>query len=115
MREERGQIIGDVVVYEPFTLWGSIVGNVKVMEGGKLYMRGSVYGNMIVEHGGRVHIFGNVTGNLRVERKSKVIHSGIVGGDAHNIGGRLHIEPTGRVYGKVKTSKEGETTQNETK
>ena len=29
MREERGQIGGDVLVYEPFTLWGSIGGNVR--------------------------------------------------------------------------------------
>src|SRR4051794_7125782 len=35
MREERGLINGDVVVYEPFTLWGTISGTVKVIDGGK--------------------------------------------------------------------------------
>ncbi len=103
MREERGQIVGDVVVYEPFTLWGSIAGNVKVMKGGKLYLRGSVYGNLTVEPGGRAHIYGNVVGTLTVESKSKVIHSGIVGGNAINTGGRLYIESMAKVYGKVRT------------
>jgi len=114
MREERGQIVGDVVVYEPFTLWGSIAGNVKVIKGGKLYVRGSVYGNLSVEAGGRVHVLGNVTGGLTVYAKSKVILSGIIGNDAINAGGRLHIEPTGKVYGKIKT-KSGETTNDAAK
>ena len=50
-----------------------------------------------------MHIFGNVTGNLTVERGAKVIHSGIIGGDAINEGGRLFIDPTATVMGKVKT------------
>ena len=103
MREERGHIKGDVVVYETFTLWGSIAGNVKVVEGGKLYLRGAIYGNLKVEPGGRVHIFGNVTGNLTVLEKTKVIHSGNIAGDATNRGGRLFIEKTARINGKVKT------------
>ena len=103
MREERGQIVGDVTVYEPFTLWGSIAGNVKVMVGGKLYLRGSVYGDLTAEPGGRVHIYGNVTGSLTVQKKSKVIHSGIVGGNIRNTGGRLYIEPMAKVYGKIRT------------
>ena len=74
MREERGHIKGDVVVYETFTLWGSIAGNVKVVEGGKFYLRGAVYGDLKVEPGGRVHIFGNVTGDLVVLEKTKGIH-----------------------------------------
>jgi len=108
MREERGQIVGDVVVYEPFTLWGSIAGNVKVMKGGKLYLRGSVYGDLTVEPGGRVHIYGNLTGALNVQKKAKVIHSGIIGGNAINTGGRLYIESMAKVYGKIRTDS-GET------
>ena len=109
MREERGRVAGDVVVYEPYTLWGSVGGNVKVIQGGKFYLRGAVYGNLDVEYGGRVHIFGNVTGNLTVHRGAKVIHSGTLAGDATNEGGRLFIESMARVMGKVKTRK-GETT-----
>src|SRR5262245_2783927 len=109
MREERGQLAGEVIVYEPFNLWGSIGGDVKVIEGGKLYVRGAIYGNLIVEYGGRVHIFGNVSGRLTVSRGAKVIHSGTVAGDAINQGGRLFIESTAKVHGKVKTKK-GETT-----
>ena len=37
MREERGQLAGEVIVYEPFNLWGSVGGRVKVVQGGKLY------------------------------------------------------------------------------
>ncbi len=110
MREERGHIVGEVVVYEPFTLWGSIAGNVKVIEGGKFYSRGTIYGNLKVEKGGRVHIYGNVTGNLVVEKKAKVIVSGVIGGSATNTGGRMYIEPGAKVHGKVKTDEEGETT-----
>ena len=103
MREERGHIKGDVVVYETFTLWGSIAGNVKVVEGGKFYLRGSVFGNLDVEPGGRVHIFGNITGDLIVGEKTKVIHSGIINGDATNRGGRLFIEKIAKIAGKLKT------------
>ena len=108
MREERGTIAGPLVVHEPYTLWGSVGGDVIVVEGGKFYMRGSIYGNLIVEYGGRVHIFGNITGNLKVARGSKVIHSGIVLGDAVNEGGRLYVDAMATINGKVKTIK-GET------
>jgi predicted acyltransferase (DUF342 family) len=103
MREERGQIPGDVVVYEPFTLWGSVGGDVKVIDGGKLYVRGAIYGKLDVEDGGRVHILGTVTGDLTVHPGAKVIVSGLVGGNAVNLGGRLHIDANAQVHGKVKT------------
>ena len=108
MREERGQLAGDVVVYEPFTLWGSVGGNVKVIEGGKFYMRGTIYGDLIVENGGRVHILGNIKGNLILHEGTKVIHSGNLAGDAINEGGRLFIEAISKVLGKIK-SNAGET------
>lgn len=110
MREERGTVSGDVVVYEPYTLWGSVGGDVKVIKGGKFYLRGTIYGNLLVEFGGRVHIFGNVVGNVTVEKGAKVVHSGIISGDAINNGGRLFIETMAKVMGKVKNSKEAETT-----
>jgi cytoskeletal protein CcmA (bactofilin family) len=110
MREERGQISGDVVVYEPYTLWGSIGGDVKVIKGGKFYVRGNVYGNLLVEEGGRVHIFGNILGDVTVEPAAKVIHSGIIGGDAINNGGRLYVEAASKIQGKIKTRKGAETT-----
>ena len=98
-----------MIITEPFTLWGSLAGNVTASKGSKLYIRGAIYGNVTVAAGGRVHIFGNVSGNLTVLPKAKVIHSGILGGDATNRGGRLYIEATAKVLGKVKTL-DGETT-----
>ena len=77
MRDERGNIAGNQFITEPFTLWGSIAGNVSVSEGGKFYVRGAIYGNLDVLPGGRVHIFGNVSGNLTMSDKTKVIHSGL--------------------------------------
>ena len=109
MREERGNIAGNIVIKEPYTLWGSIAGNVTATDGAKLYVRGAIYGNLIVTPGARVHIFGNVSGDLTLAVKTKVIHSGILGGDAINNGGRLYIDATGKVLGKVKTY-DGETT-----
>ncbi|MBC8106725.1 MAG: hypothetical protein H7Z14_09065 [Anaerolineae bacterium] len=103
MREERGTVSGDVRVFEPFTLWGSIGGNVNVIQGGKFYLRGGIYGNLTVEYGGRVHIFGNITGNLTVERGAKVIHSGVVGGNVLNDGGRLYIESMAKILGSLNT------------
>jgi len=114
MREERGQLAGEVIVYEPFNLWGSVGGRVKVVQGGKLYVRGAVYGDLIVEYGGRAHVLGNVTGNLVVHRGAKVIHSGILGGDAVNEGGRLFIQAASKIHGKVKTKK-GETSDDRPK
>ena len=104
MREERGTLGGPQTVFEPFNLWGSIGGDVRVIQGGKLYVRGAIYGDLTVEYGGRAHIFGNVTGNLRVERGAKVIHSGIVGKDAQNTGGRLYVEPKAKIMGRLITS-----------
>ena len=109
MREERGTISGDVVVYEPFTLWGSIGGNVRVVQGGKFYVRGAIYGDLVVEDGGRVHVFGNVQGNLVVKEGAKVIHSGVLGGNAINEGGRMVIEAASKVTGKIKTKSGGDT------
>lgn len=108
MREERGAMAGDVVVYEDFTLWGSVGGNVRVIQGGKFWLRGSVYGDVIVEAGGRCHILGSITGNLTVCEDAKVIVSGVIGRDAINLGGRLYIEATAKILGGVKT-KAGET------
>jgi cytoskeletal protein CcmA (bactofilin family) len=108
MREERGQLAGPLVVFEPLTLWGSVGGDVTVVEGGKFYMRGSIYGNLNVEYGGRAHIFGSIAGSLKVARGAKVIHSGVIVGDATNEGGRLFVESTASIQGKVITLK-GET------
>ena len=108
MREERGQLRGDQVVSEPYTLWGSIAGNVTATKGSKFYVRGTIYGDLDVLVGGRCHVYGKVTGHLRVKDGAKVIVSGIVGKDAVNEGGRLYIENTSVIHGKVKTIK-GET------
>ena len=108
MREERGQIKGGITVYEPYTLWGTIGGDVRVIEGGKMWVRGSIFGDLDVAAGGRVHVYGNISGDLTVHKDAKVIHSGIVMGDVINRGGRLYIDATGTVQGKVKT-KSGET------
>ena len=109
MREERGQVAGDVIVYEPYTLWGGIGGDVKVIERGKFYLRGAVYGHVTVEYGGRMHLFGRINGNLTVHRGAKVIVSGVLGGDLSNLGGRVFIDHTSKIMGKVNTRK-GETT-----
>ena len=108
MREERGHVKGNVVIDEPYTLWGSIAGNVTAVKGSKFYMRGAIYGDLTVLHGGRVHVYGNITGDLNVKDGAKVIHSGVLGGNATNMGGRLYIENTAQINGKIKTVK-GET------
>ena len=95
MREERGQLSGDIIVYEPFTLWGSVGGNVTVIEGGKLYVRGAIYGDLTVEYGGRVTSTAMSPATCRRARR-KVIHSGVLGGDAINHGGRLYVERSQR-------------------
>ena len=107
MREERGHIAGDVRIKEPYTLWGSIAGDVAAVKGSKFYMRGAIYGDLIVESGGRVHVLGNISGNVDVHPKTKVILGGTVGGDVTNHGGRLYIEATCNVLGKVRTPDEG--------
>src|SRR5215212_1827769 len=103
MREERGTLNGNQVITEAVDLWGTISGNVTVVDGGKMYIRGAIYGSLKVAHGGRVHIYGNVSGDLIVLEGAKVIHSGVLGGDAVNEGGRLFIDASARVLGKVRT------------
>jgi cytoskeletal protein CcmA (bactofilin family) len=109
MKEVRENLAGDQVIDQKYELWGKITGDVRVVEGGKFYMRGTIYGDLIVEYGGRVHIFGHVSGNLHIFRGTKVIHSGVISGNATNDGGRLYIDRDGQVLGRVKTLK-GETT-----
>jgi len=109
MREERGKLSGDCNIDELYTLWGMIVGDVTVVDDGKLYLRGSIYGDLIVENGGRAHIFGNLKGSLIVKRGAKVIHSGTIGGDILNRGGRIFIDQAAKTVGKIKT-KAGQTT-----
>jgi predicted acyltransferase (DUF342 family) len=108
MREERGQLRGDQVVSEPYTLWGSIAGNVIAANGCKFYVRGTIYGDLEVTYGGRVHVYGNVTGSLVVKDGAKVIVSGTIGKDAFNMGGRLYIDNLAEVMGHVRTQ-DGET------
>jgi len=105
MKEERGNLNGDQSIAEKYELWGKISGDVRVVDGGKFYMRGMIYGDLIVEYGGRVHIYGHVSGNLVVYRGSKVIVSGIVSGNATNEGGRLYIDRDGQVLGKINKNK----------
>ena len=104
MREERGTLNGNQVISEPVDLWGTISGDVTVVDGGKVYIRGAIYGTLRVAHGGRVHIYGNVSGDLVVLEGAKVIHSGVLGGDAINDGGRMFIDAAARVLGKVRTN-----------
>jgi uncharacterized protein (DUF342 family) len=103
MREERGRLAGDQTITESVELWGSIAGHVTVVDGGKLYVRGAIYGDLTVEDGGRVHVFGNVQGSLTVREGAKVIHSGVVGKDVVNDGGRLVVEAAAKVGGRIKT------------
>ena len=109
MLQERRQIPGDVVISEPMELWGTVGGNVTVVRGGKLYLRGTICGSLLVEYGGRVHIYGNVVGDLTIRRGGKVIHSGVLGGSAHNRGGRLFVEAKATIEGSVKTRKDADT------
>lgn len=104
MREERGRIIGDFTVKEKFTLWGGVTGDLRIVEGGRCYVRGNVGGDLIVDFGGRAHVYGHIAGNLQLFRGAKVILSGAVSGNAANQNGRLYIDSHGRVLGKVKTT-----------
>jgi cytoskeletal protein CcmA (bactofilin family) len=109
MREERGNVKGPITVDEPYTLWGSIFGDVRVVDGGKMYVRGNIHGDLIVDFGGRVHVFGRVTGSLLMFEGTKVINSGTIDGNATNEGGRLYVDSHGTVLGKIKTEKNGKT------
>ena len=74
----------------------------------KFYMHGESTATSPSNTAVESHIFGNITGNLKVARGSKVIHSGTLVGDATNEGGRLYVDATAKIHGKIKTLK-GET------
>lgn len=103
MREERARVVGDLTVDDKFTLWGAVTGDLRVIEGGKVYVRGNVGGDLIVDFGGRVHVYGHIVGNLQLFRGAKVVLSGTVGGNAANQNARLFIDSHGRVLGRIKT------------
>jgi cytoskeletal protein CcmA (bactofilin family) len=113
MREERGHIAGNVIVSEPYELWGKIGGDCRVVEKGKMYVRGTIYGDLIVEFGGRVHVLGSVNGDIYVYRGAKVVVSGTVQGACFNEGGRLFLNRSAVTLGKIVTKK-GETTDERT-
>lgn len=108
MQEERGHVQGDQLIEQQYTLWGSINGNVTATKGSKFYARGTIYGDLTVLYGGRVHVYGQVTGTLTVKDGAKVIVSGVVGKDAVNLGGRMYLDASAKVGGKVVTD-DGET------
>lgn len=108
MREDRSNLVGNQEFAEAVDFWGSITGNLNITDGGKVYLRGNVYGSVLVSDGGRTHIFGQVTGDLVVEKGAKVILEGIVGRDAINRGGRLYVEASAKILGKLKR-RDGET------
>ena|SRR5688572_5548349 len=105
MKEERGRVYGDVIIDGPYTLHhnAAISGDVRVIEGGKAYLRGNVGGDLIVDYGGRVHVYGHIHGNLIMFRGCKVIISGAIAGNATNTNSRLFIDRHGRVLGRIKT------------
>ena len=103
MKEERGRIDGDITIDEPYTLWGGVTGDLRIVEGGKVYVRGNVAGDIIMEFKGRAHIFGHIGGNLMLFRGAKVVLSGVCAGNASNNNARLFIDEHGQVLGKVKT------------
>ena len=103
MREERARVVGDLTVRDKVTIWGGVTGDLRIVEGGKCYLRGPVGGDLIVDFKGRVHVYGHVGGNLQLFRGAKVVLSGTVAGVASNQNGRLYIDGNGRVLGKVKT------------
>src|SRR4051794_35780430 len=109
MREERGQLRGNQIIEEAFTLWGTIAGDVTAINKSKFYCRGTIYGDLTVSYGGRVHVYGTVTGSLIVKDGAKVIVSGHIGDNAVNEGGRLYIDASAIVGGKVIAVDEGET------
>lgn len=109
MREERGRVTGPIEVAEPYTLWGTVHGDVKVLDGGKMYVRGNIFGDLIVDFGGRVHIFGHVSGDVLIFRGTKVINSGTIGGNCTNKGGRFYQDTHGSTIGKIKTEDAGKT------
>ena len=104
MKQEREHLIGDQLISEGYELWGKVTGDVRVVDGGKLYMRGAINGDLIVQDGGRVHVFGYVSGDMYVFPGTKVIHSGVIGGSAFNEGGRLYIDRDAIVTGRIKTN-----------
>lgn len=109
MREERGQLRGNQIIEEAYTLWGTIAGDVTAINKSKFYARGTIYGDLSVLHGGRVHVYGTVTGNLIVKDGAKVIVSGHIGKDAINEGGRLYIDASAIISGRVIGEETGET------
>ena len=107
-KQERANLAGDQVFADALEFLGKVTGNVRIVDGGKVYLRGAIYGDLTVEDGARVHIYGHISGDLTVHTGAKVIHSGLIGGNAINDGGRLYVDVDGRVNGKVRTH-DGET------
>ena len=103
MKEERGRINGDITINEPYTLWGTVGGDLRVVEGGKVYVRGNVVGDLICDFKGRVHVYGHVGGDIILFRGAKLILSGVCAGNVQNQNARFYTDENGQVLGRVKT------------
>jgi cytoskeletal protein CcmA (bactofilin family) len=81
MKIEEGRVDGDITVDEDFVLNGAVSGNIVVISGGSLELNGTCEGDLTLEPDTTVRI------------------NGLVGGDIHNLGGKLEI--TGVLHGTL--------------
>ncbi len=85
MREEWGELVGDVTLDADVWLFGTATGNVVVPPGRHLELTGIIRGNVEVKPGGSASIRGIVIGG--VANEGHVELWGIVRGGLHNAEG----------------------------
>lgn len=92
MEIEILNMLGNLKVSEPYSLFGMVTGHTEVNEGGDLYVYGSCGQGMTVHEGGRAVIYGVVLGD--VTNKGGELHVyGVITGEVHNIDGDTIVDP----------------------
>ena len=84
MNDIYGTKKGDIRVTDSFGIYGTLLGNATVTEGGKLTLYGIVKGDVIVERGGWLEQWGVVEGDL-YDRGGDITNNGHIGGRWHDV------------------------------
>ncbi|MGH3008984.1 MAG: hypothetical protein ACRDLM_06200 [Gaiellaceae bacterium] len=98
MRASHDKLEGDQTIADTLRLYGTIVGDASVVDGGVLELFGTITGSVRVLVGGRADVCGTVGGSLLNEGTARV--EGVVSGEVAGAGA-TEVVPGAMVGGQV--------------
>lgn len=96
MRQEYGQVEGNIELNDHLALYGLCAGDITVHDGGALHLYGMCAGNVDVKPGGCARIYGLCTGDV-INHGGELEVRGMVIGDIQKKGGTTVVQPGAKV------------------